>query len=68
VTRDSPLDGKDIAFSKLGVEYTSQISSPDGNAVHRMVTYFSEAVETRESKNFLVLTRSRNGIGPNGLS
>lgn len=57
-----------IKTADIGLEYISHISSPDGNVVQRTVTYFSEALETRESKKFLVLTRSWNGIGPNDRS
>jgi hypothetical protein len=33
-----------IKNADIGLEYISQISSPYGNAVQRMVTYFSEAL------------------------
>ncbi|XP_014499457.1 scarecrow-like protein 3 [Vigna radiata var. radiata] len=40
-----------IKNADIGLEYISQISSPDGNAVQRMVSYFSEALGHRIIKH-----------------
>nr|KYP41069.1 Scarecrow-like protein 3 [Cajanus cajan] len=40
-----------IKNADIGLEYISHISSPEGNAVQRMVTYFSEALGYRIIKH-----------------
>ncbi|KAK7276950.1 hypothetical protein RIF29_18099 [Crotalaria pallida] len=40
-----------IKNADIGLEYISQISTPDGDAAQRMVTYFSEALGYRIVKN-----------------
>ncbi|KAG5049280.1 hypothetical protein JHK85_010383 [Glycine max] len=49
-----------IKNADIGLEYISQISSPDGNAVQRMVTYFSEALGYRIIKNLPGVYKSLN--------
>ncbi|KAK7323406.1 hypothetical protein VNO77_26878 [Canavalia gladiata] len=49
-----------IKNADIGLEYISQISSPEGNAVQRMVTYFSEALGYRIIKHLPGVYKSLN--------
>ncbi|KAI5410690.1 GRAS family protein TF80 [Lathyrus oleraceus] len=49
-----------IKNADIGLEYISQISSPDGNAVQRMVTYFSKALGYKIVKQLPGVYKSLN--------
>lgn len=60
-----------IKNADIGLEYISQISSPDGNAVQRMVTYFSEALGYRIVKHlpgvYKAINPSKTSLSPEDI-